>query len=107
MEVALKEAQRKWKSAEAKVLAFQLWMENQILLGLIDIEKTPACFDRSKVILPEPVLGSHCHYCNHKFEPREHKVTDNHIMFFHPGCKEAYYKMENRMERFENREDGN
>lgn len=95
------------RSLRLKLMSFQTWMEEQVTLGLMDIEKTPTGFDRSKVKLKEVenrTIGSHCHWCSHKFEPHEKKETANHIMFFHPGCMQAYDKMEMRTEKFENRD---
>lgn len=81
------------------ILSYQLWMERQIALGLLDIENTPKCFDRKRNSLQEMInektIGSHCSYCNLKFNVGEKKVTDNHVFFFHiGGCKDKYYKKE-------------
>jgi hypothetical protein len=109
MEEALKEARRKWMAAEAKLAAWQVWAERQISLGLMDAEQAPICFDRTKNSLKEMIetertIGSHCHYCNHKFEPGERKETTNRIMFFHPGCDIKFEKAEeqalNRQDKY-------
>lgn len=76
-------------------------MERQIQLGFLDINDTPKCFDRSRSALNDMVkndktIGSHCAYCEHKFEVGEKKITDNHVMFFHIGCKSKYYKEEDK-----------
>lgn len=98
------------KHLRGKLKEYQEWFEKEIDLGHIDLENTPGPFDRKLYLLNKEAkndhtIGSHCHYCNHKFEPSEKKVTTNRIMWFHPGCETAYDKMEQRTEKFENRDD--
>lgn len=109
MSEELKEIRKKWKIAEFKVVSWQLWAERQIAKGLMDIEQAPACFDRTKNTLQEMInddhtIGSHCHFCGHKFEVGERKETTNHIMFFHLGCDKKFEKAEeealNRQDKY-------
>lgn len=91
------------------ILSYQTWMERQVALGLLDIENTPDCFDRSKQSLKEMIdndksIGQSCHFCNKDFRPDEIKTTDNRIMWFHADCKPKFDKAEedalNRQDRY-------
>ena len=80
------------KHLRGKVMSFQIWMERQIALGLLDIENTPLCFDRSKKHLEEMAkehntLKTTCFHCDKLlgFD----KYTEDHVRYF---CNERCYK---------------
>lgn len=103
----IKELYGRLISAEAKLLAWNLWAERQIKKGLMDEECAPKVYDSSKNHLQEIIdndktFGYNCHWCGKPFKENEAKVTDNHIMWFHANnCQEAYYAMENKNTNFE------
>jgi len=100
--------QSETKELRIRLIAWNHWAEEQVELGLIDEEKLPKCFDRSKKRLKEigdHMIGSRCHYCGGEFEKGETTFTDNHIMYFHFSCVALQNRMEKKKEKFENRDD--
>lgn len=92
-------SEKETKHLRGIILSWQLWAERQIELGLMDIDQTPACFDRSsnslkKIIEKDKTIGKSCHFCNQEFRADETKYTDNHIMFFHYSCKGKFESAE-------------
>ena len=91
-------------STEAKhlrgiILLWQLWCQRQIELGLIDVENTPACFNRSandlQRLVNESTLGKTCFYCSKSLTAKT--VTDNHIRWFcNEVCMSSNDKAENK-----------
>lgn len=83
------------KHLRKKLNAYYSWMAEEINLGHMDLERAPECFDKKQYLLDKEIqddrtIGSHCHYCKKKFEEKEAKSTDNHIVFFHHKCKEDH-----------------
>ncbi len=82
--------------------SWQIWCERHIALGLIDIENTPICFDRTKNTLKEMIsktdalnnsLETTCFHCSQPLTAK--RVTDNHIRWFcNEKCMTDYDKAE-------------
>lgn len=71
------------KHLRGKLFAFQLWLEDQVEKGLIDIEATPPVFDRNrkKNLEPKPsTLSTTCYECEKSLE--FDKVTEDHVRWF-------------------------
>lgn len=75
-------------------MSIQLWIEAQIDLGLIDIEKTPEGFNRAsynlKKLEKESTLGTTCFYCSKPLTAK--RVTSDHVRWYcNELCMQTYF----------------
>ena len=86
------------KSLREKIISMQNWIEDQVTLGLVDLEKTPAGFDRHRYALNKlssetNTLTTTCFHCSKPLTAK--RVTSDHVKWFcNESCMVAYDKAE-------------